>query len=275
MTSTQPQPQPQPPGYAFDNDNGHAGEQHRALTAGYDGLSVGRLAGLGLRDGLRCLEVGAGGGSVARWLAARVAPTGSVLATDIKPHHIAPAEGLEVAVHDITRDPLPECAFDVIHARLVLLHLPERLQVLERLVRALRPGGRIQLDDFDETTYGPLIPLGGLRGGDAAEVYATYIAAKQRLLEAAGVDLTWGRSMAAAMEQAGLTDIDTEPHVQSWRCHSPGTALQIHNTHHLRTRFLAVGVTDEDLRAARRVMSHPHFLAASCLMYSAQGRRPY
>lgn len=262
------------PGYSFDNDNGHATEQHRCLAAGYDALTIRRLSRTGVREGLRCLEVGGGGGSVARWLATSVGPTGSVLATDIKPHHIVPVTGLEVVVHDITSDPLPDAAFDVIHARLVLLHLPERLTVLERLVRALKPGGWLQLDEFDETTYGPLIPLGALRDTDAADAYATYLTAKQSLLASAGVDLTWGRTMAGAMDSAGLTNIDAEPDVQQWRSRSPGTALQIHNTHHLRQQFLATGITDHDLAAARHVMSHPDFLAASCLMYTTQGQRP-
>ncbi|PNE37031.1 class I SAM-dependent methyltransferase [Streptomyces noursei] len=68
------------------------------------------LARLDPRPGMRCLEVGAGGGSIARWLTARVAPGGSVLATDLKAQHIAPAPGPTIEVHDITSGPLPEGA---------------------------------------------------------------------------------------------------------------------------------------------------------------------
>lgn len=165
MTATAP-----PPGYAYDNDNSHAAEQHRCLTAAYD-----------------------------------------------------------------------------------------------------TPGGRLQLDEFDETTYGPLIPVGGCTDEEA---YRAYLDAKVRLLESAGVDLAWGRRAATALHEAGLTDVDAEPEVQQWRAGSPGTALQVHNTRHLRDRFLAVGLTDGQLEAARRVMTHPDFLATSCLMYSVQGRKP-
>ncbi|MFI0737302.1 class I SAM-dependent methyltransferase [Streptomyces sp. NPDC021100] len=262
-----------PLGYAFDNDSEHATEQHRCLAAAYDGFSTHRLARLPVAPGAHCLEVGAGGGSVARWLAARVAPTGSVLATDVKPQHSPAAPGLRVLVHDARCDPLPEGAFDVVHARLVLMHLPERDEVLRRLVGALRPGGWLQLDEFDETTYGPLVPVGGCDDA-AAAAYRDYLDAKLRLLRAAGVDLAWGRRAATAMHRAGLVRIDAEPAVQQWRAHSPGTALQIHNTHHLRDRFRSAGLTDDGLRAAREVMSHPDFLATSCLMYSVQGQRP-
>ncbi|MEU1672479.1 class I SAM-dependent methyltransferase [Streptomyces roseifaciens] len=267
MTTTQV------PGYVFDNEHAEAAEQHRCLAGAYDAFTTRRLSRLPLAPGSVCLEVGAGGGSVARWLSERVAPGGSVLATDVKPQHTPPTPGVEVLTHDITRDPLPEGAFDVIHARLVLLHLPERIDVLRRLVSALRPGGWLQLDEFDETTYGPLVPLG--RSGDAAAAaYRSYLGAKLRLLQSAGADLTWGRTAATAMHRAGLVGIDAEPDVQQWRAHSPGTALQVHNTRHLRDRFLAVGMTEEQLDEAAAAMSHPDFLASSCLMYSTQGQRP-
>ncbi|MEV7285058.1 hypothetical protein AB0O01_10950 [Streptomyces sp. NPDC093252] len=71
------------PGHAFDNDSAHAPVQHRCLTTGLDGATARAPARLEPRRGMRCLEVGAGGGSIARWLAGRVAPGGSVLATDI------------------------------------------------------------------------------------------------------------------------------------------------------------------------------------------------
>lgn len=51
--------------------------------------------------------------------------------------------------HDIVKDPLPAHSFDLIHARLVLAHLPARDQVLPRLVASLRPGGWLVVEDFD------------------------------------------------------------------------------------------------------------------------------
>ena len=50
-------------------------------------------------------------------------------------------EELEVARHDVTADAIPAARYDLIHARLVLSHLPQRGDVMVRLVRALWPGG--------------------------------------------------------------------------------------------------------------------------------------
>ncbi|MGW9350354.1 class I SAM-dependent methyltransferase [Nocardiopsis flavescens] len=258
------------PGYVFDNHNRNAHDQHRFLAAAYDPLTTRRLAETGVGPGWRCLEVGAGGGSVAHWLARRVAPGGSVTATDVKPDHIAPAEGLEVLRHDIVRDPLPEGAFDLVHSRLVLLHLPERLRVLDRLVRALKPGGVLQLDEFD-ITYGPslLMPDAGARA-----LYERFLDAKVRLMERSGADPAWGRGAAEAMRRAGLVEVDAHPHLEQWDAGSAGVHLISHHTRHLRDAFVREGMTDGELARVRDLLADPSFRACSCVTYSVQGRKP-
>ena len=256
--------------YVFDNHSAHAGDQHRFLAAAYDPMTVERLAATGVGPGWRCLEVGAGGGSVARWLAERVAPGGRVLATDIKPELIPAAPGLEVMRHDIVRDPLPDAAFDLVHARLVLLYLPERLAVLDRLVRALKPGGVLQLDEFD-ITYGPglLMP-----DPEAAKLYDVFMEAKIRVMTRAGADPAWGRKAPAAMRAAGLTGIDPVPRLELWNADSPGVHLVAHHTRHLRDAFVREGMTDRRLAEVRALLADPGFCACSCAVYSVQGRRP-
>ena len=90
-----------------------------------------------------CLEVGEGGGSIAKWLCERVTSTGHVLVTDIDTRFLEQLRlpNLEVRQHNIVTDPLPERAFDLVHARLVLAHVPERNMALRKLISVLRPGG--------------------------------------------------------------------------------------------------------------------------------------
>ncbi|RKS09708.1 acyl-CoA synthetase (AMP-forming)/AMP-acid ligase II [Nocardiopsis sp. Huas11] len=256
--------------YVFDNHSEHAFDQHRFLAAAYDAMTTERLAQTGVGPGWRCLEVGAGGGSVATWLAHRVGPTGAVTATDIKPERIPAVPGLEVLSHDIVRDPLPEAAFDLIHSRLVLLHLPERIAVLDRLVRALKPGGVLQLDEFD-ITYGPglLMP-----DQEAGKLYETFLETKIRVMDRAGADPAWGREVAAAMVRAGLTDVDPRPRLELWDADSPGVHLIAHHTRHLRDQFVREGMTDRQLADVRALLADPAFRAGSCAIYSVQGRRP-
>jgi SAM-dependent methyltransferase len=253
--------------YVFDNDNTHSDEQHRCLAAAYDPATTGSLAATGVGPGWQCLEVGAGGGSIAQWLAGRVAPTGGVLATDINPRHIRAAPGLTVQRHDVVHDPLPERRFDLVHARLVLLHLPDRLAVLDKLVRALKPGGRLQLDEFD-IAYGPAL------GGPDNGLYERFLDAKAEVMRTAGALGTWGRSVGAAMTAAGLERVEARPHVSLWDRDSPGLRLLVHHTRHLRDAFVAAGFSDDDLARVRDVMAHEDFRACSCLFYTVRGRRP-
>lgn len=55
-----------------------------------DPQTIRCLEAVGVGAGWRCLEVGAGAGSVTRWLAARVGASGNVVAADLDPRFSAP-----------------------------------------------------------------------------------------------------------------------------------------------------------------------------------------
>src|SRR6266498_3847074 len=95
----------------------------------FDPFSIRNLDRLGVREGWRCLEVGAGAGSIARWLG-EIAGPGNVVATDLSTTYLEPLaeRGIEVLRHDVTADDNPGAPgeFDLIHCRFVLDHLPLR-----------------------------------------------------------------------------------------------------------------------------------------------------
>jgi SAM-dependent methyltransferase len=256
--------------YVFGGLGDGVRDQAASRSAAYDGFTTERLAATGLADGWACLEIGAGEGEIARWLAARVAPGGRVTATDLAPERVVPAPNLRVVRHDIGKDPLPEAEFDLVHARLVLQHVPDRTALLGRLLTALRPGGWIQLDEFD-VSYGPVLTAPSAR---AAELYETFVAAKNRAIAAGGARPVWGRECAGELRAAGYTAIDPQPRIVLWQAGHPGLDLLVSHSHTLRERLLAEGMTDAQLAEVRELMRHPEFRAASCVMYSVQARRP-
>ena len=251
--------------YVFDNDSPRIAEQHRCQAEVLDPLTVGRLAGIGVGGAWRCLDIGTGGGSVARWLAARVGPAGEVIATDVAPR---PVPGPSVLRHDIVRDPLPGNGFHLIHARLVLQHLPARDRLVPKLVAALRPGGYLAIDEFD-TGYSPAL-VGDQRARGA---YQAFVTAKERVFRAAGGDSTWGRRVAQRMGEAGLVGIDPAVWVEVWRGGSPGARLQRSHTHLAERAFRRVGLTDRQLAEIREVLSDPEFHFMSPVRYWVVGRR--
>jgi SAM-dependent methyltransferase len=258
------------PGYVFDNDSAHSDELHRCLTDAYDAMTFDRLAETGVTTGWRCLDIGSGSGSVARWLAGRVAPTGEVVATDIKPHHIPDGPCLTAVEHDVVTDPLPEAAFDLVVARLVLQHLPERLAVLGKLVRALKPGGWLHIEEFDASYEPPLLTP----DEESARLYTAFLDAKCAVMRAGGGDPHWARNAPAAMRAAGLVDIDPRPRIELRTAGSPGLRMQLNHTYHLRDGLLAAGMTEAQLADVRALMRDPSFCAASSVVYSVHGRRP-
>jgi SAM-dependent methyltransferase len=258
------------PSRVFGDQDDHNGEQHRLLSLAYDPFTIERLRRTGVGPGWRCLEAGAGNGTVAVWLARRVAPTGRVTATDLRPSGIPAVPGLDVVQHDIVGDPLPEGEFDLVHARLLLRLLPERLAVLDRLVRTLKPGGILQIDEFDATSA-PSLQAPDLA---AHELYRTFTTAKNRLMAGRNVDIAWGRKAAGAMHRAGLVDLSSQRRLELWTARSPGLRLLAHHTRHLRDEFVRAGMTDRQLADVRALLAHPGFRACSYAIHSVQGRRP-
>jgi len=100
-----------------------------------------------------------------------VGATGQVVATDLDVRALGELTGdnLEVRRHNIVNDELEEEAYDLVHARLFLEHLPERDGVLEKLMRALRPGGWIVLESVD---YGASVPISELGADEHARSQA-------------------------------------------------------------------------------------------------------
>ena len=126
--------------YLLDNAADEASDRLNALATTLDDHTRRQLLARGVERGWHCLEIGAGNGSVAQWLAEHVGPVGRVLATDIDTRHLEarPGRRFEVQLHDITTDPVPEGAFDLIHVRLVLNHVRDWAPVVPSACWMLR-----------------------------------------------------------------------------------------------------------------------------------------
>jgi ubiquinone/menaquinone biosynthesis C-methylase UbiE len=258
--------------YALDNDHPQAAQHHALLAALFDGVSGERARSLLDLRGKRCLEVGAGGGGFAGWLAGQVGQAGQVLATDIKPQAItARHPRLTVLEHDLTTDPIPGSGWDLIHARLVLAHLPEREQILARLVSALASGGVLLVEDFD------IRPDMVLHAPDqeAAEQYADF----QRTLSlnvfaAAGTDRTWARRAHRAFLDAGLVQVQTTARWESWTGGGPGAWFIAGMIDQVSDRLLAAGLTDTHLDRVRALLADPRLVLAGHTLVATSGRKP-
>jgi SAM-dependent methyltransferase len=217
--------------------------------------------------GWRCLEAGAGGGSIAAWLAARVGPEGSVLATDIDTTHLEPLAGsaLEIRRHDLRRDDLPAGSFDLVHERSVLSWLGAS-DALERLVASLAPGGWLLAEDFDWTICGPV---------DGAPVIAKAYEAIIAVVEGVGYDRHYGRTLLQRLERSGLEDIRCRGRCYAVQGGSPGIAFDRFSILAHRDALVGSGaLTESELEETLRYLDDPAKHVLTPVLFAAWGRRP-
>ena len=257
--------------YALSNSDPAAPGRFNALSALFDSETIRHLQACGVGEGWNCLEVGGGGGSIAAWLGNRVGPTGHILVTDIDPRFLTglASQNVEIRQHNIVTDPLPDSSFDLIHIRLVLIHIAEREQVLARLVAALKPGGWLVEEEFDSAS---LLPDPHLFPG---ELPLDTQKAAMRVLDDRGVDRRWGRRLFAQMRGLGLQSVQAEAHLSIWHGGSPGAALMRVNFDQLRSAILEAGyVTPQQFDADTARLDDPAFFGPSSTMWTVRGRRP-
>ena len=258
--------------YVFD----HSWEGERArlamLEQVFDPGTIRYLDALGVGSGWRCLEVGAGAGSVARWLCERVGPEGRVVATDLKTgflgHLTEDFSCAQVLCHDVVADDLDEGSFDLIHARLLLEHLPDRDLALKRLVTALAPGGVLLLEDFDWSSL-------ATRPGPGEEVFLRVCSALMELMEANGYTPWFGRRLPALLAGAGLERVGAEGRAPIGLPGTPAAAWWPLNFESVRDGLVARGrVTEADLDRMVALCSTPGFTWQYPLLVAAWGWRP-
>ncbi|KUO22816.1 methyltransferase domain-containing protein [Streptomyces dysideae] len=258
-------------GYLLDNRQTEAGGHSDAFAALFDPTTFRYLEGSGIGPGWRCWEVGPGGTSVVSWLAKKVGPTGRVVATGLDTSRLAAAARppVEVRVHDVAADQAPGEGFDLVHARLVLVHVPDRERALRSMVQSLRPGGRLLIEDTDldlqplpcPDEYGPEQQLANrLRHG------------VRKLLADRGTDLSYGRRLPRLLRESGLRRVEADAY---FPLASPGcAALESATIRQLRDQLVTARLaTDQDIDRHLTNVTSGNMDLATVPVISAWGRK--
>jgi SAM-dependent methyltransferase len=241
------------------------------LQQRYDALTFRRLRATGPLVGRTCLEVAAGAGSVAVWLAGEVGPSGSVVATDLDPRFLDGLSGVaNIAVrrHDILTDPLEEAAFDLVHCRALLCHLGDPLPALRRMAAALRPGGWLLVEEADYVSLAVASPEHRLAASWERVVSATigYCASSSLF------DPVLGRRLPALVSSLGLEDVTHEGFVRVQRGGTPAaeflhSSMDAHSAH-----LVGNGVcSDGDMSAFTEALTDPSFRFTDACSFATWG----
>jgi SAM-dependent methyltransferase len=240
-----------------------------------DPVSIRHLETIGVTEGWKCLEVGAGSGSIAEWLSKRVGPTGKVVATDIDTRFLQgmAAPNITVRQHNILKDELEEGQFDLVHCRKLLIHLPEPEKAVKRMADALHPGGWLLVEEDD---YGSILSL------DVTEPSATafteaYRAFMDSMWKRGLADFYLGRRLRGLVEGLGFTDIGQEGWTRITRGGDPYARLHVEYGCHSKAMaaIIAQGIfTEEQNRTIERTFMDPAIYFPWYTIFAAWGRKP-
>jgi ubiquinone/menaquinone biosynthesis C-methylase UbiE len=244
------------------------GERLAHLTAKNDRGTMRLLERVGVTAGWRCLELGAGSGSIARWLCDKVGPKGSVVSVDVDTRfHCALPAHAEVQERDATRGSLGQAEYDLVHARAFLEHIAQREAVLDRMVEALRPGGWMLLEDGDWSLY--------LRQQIPEPFRTLSVGALERSAKQNGWDPTCGSWLLPALQRRGLIEVSSRGHVGTMHGGTGSAEWYVAGLVRAKGDLVADGVVDAETfdRAIAQARS-PDFAVLSSIGIAAWGRKP-
>jgi ubiquinone/menaquinone biosynthesis C-methylase UbiE len=264
--------------YVLDNTSEHATQHHQSLAELLDPGSRRRT--LDLLDhnlaGLTALEVGAGHGGYARWLADEVGPTGHVTALDLSPERIPPHPQLEIIKRDVTKlEPLPHGPVDFVHSRLMLQHLPAREQVLRWMVSdaVLKPGGVVLLEDWDASRTDMVLSAPSEEDRQLYDRFQEIIGGK--VFAASGTDRGWARRVLDQLITLGLADVNVVIASTGWAGGTAGGRLVAASIRQTYDQLVQVGMTGSELDHVRDLLEgDPRLVLVGHLLYATSGRKP-
>ncbi len=241
-------------------------DQLRLFERKYDPVTRAIIAALPVDRAWRCLELGAGAGSMSYWLAEQV-PEGGVLAADIDVSRLdeGRAANLTVRQADIVSEEFEEGAYDLVLARAVLEHLKDPDALLARAKRWLAPGGWLVVEDF---YYLPAEHA-------ATAVGRTLVGGYVRRMQEQGADMGWARHLPAALSRAGLESVGL-------RLTPAGPGQSVADDELIGLRLRQEGhalvesgaVTADELAEFMDLLGRPEGRDMTTLMVSAWARRP-
>lgn len=220
-----------------------------------------------LNAGARVLEVGVGSGRMLTWFADQVGPDGDVLGLDRDLSRAAPpvppVRHLEA---DLYAPALEPASFDLVYARLVLMHLPDAAAALSRMIEWARPGAVIAIADLDCS-----VTLSAEPSTPQAEVFDAALRRIRAAMVRTGLmDPAFGAKLPTLFERSGLTDIRVDPFDRIVESGSPWSRFQAENN-----RLIADAIGEpEAARIASDFMERPGLSYHDQRLVRVTGRKP-
>jgi ubiquinone/menaquinone biosynthesis C-methylase UbiE len=234
------------------------------------------VARAGVGAGMRCVDLGCGGGAVTFELAKLVAPDGAVVGVDMDEVELALAReaatdrgmtNVEFRSLNVSAWDEP-AAYDVVYSRFLLHHLSQPVDVLRRMWAAVRPGGVIIVEDadFDGWCWYP-----------DNDGFTFFLRTYREALKRAGGDHSLGRKLYAYFLDAGIPDALVTL-INPVHLADEGKALAHSTLEAAAASILAEGLASQDevaaaLESLAALTVDPHSLIAGPRIFQLWWRR--
>ena len=246
-------------------------ERLRVIEQVFDPASRKRLLDSGLQSGWYCLEVGPGAGSMMNWMGEVVSSTGRVVAVDLDPKFLREVNRPNVSVvrADIRTAQLPQQSFDVVHARYVLIHLPDYEVALTKMLDCLKPGGWLVLEEPDFSASRGIVG----EEEDLASVHKVNLAIA-KMYVTLRMDYALGLKLPALLQRRGLQDLIVENDAPLYEGRSGMAMVMKMSAEQLREKYLATGIVGpSDLERYCRFADDPSTWAIYYATIAVSGRK--
>ncbi len=221
----------------------------------FDAGTQRRMLATGLTTGWHCLEVGAGAGSIVRWLEQRVGPSGKVVALDTNPRFLrgSSSSTIEIMQGDICDTELPLATFDLVHARYVMIHIAEYRKAFERMLRCVKPGGWVVIEEPDFQA------ARAVTGPEESRLsFGRVTDAIERMFTSLGMDYALGAQLPALFQEYDLSHLTVEHEGHLSAGGSMVAQLMKLSAEQLRDKYVATGkVTEADIEQYCRLADDP------------------
>jgi ubiquinone/menaquinone biosynthesis C-methylase UbiE len=230
----------------------------------------------GVGPGMRCIDLGCGGGEVTLELARLIAPGGTIVGVDMDAVELALASeaatergiaNVEFRAVNVNEWDEP-AAYDVVFCRFLLHHLSQPVALLRRMWAAVRPGGVIVVEDAD---------FDGWCCHPANEGFDFFLRTYREVLGRSGGDHATGRKLCAHFLAAGISDAEVKL-ITPLRIAGEGKTLPLSTLAATAEAIRAAGVASKDeIRSAIESLAaftaDPHSLIAGPRIFQLWRRR--
>ena len=241
--------------------------------------SAALLEQVGIGPGQSAIDLGCGPSGIIELLSARVSPGGHVVGLDADPVHVAMAReftrrrgvrNVEIVAADARHSGLPSGSFNLVHARTLLVNIPDPAEVVAEMVRLARPGGWVAglEPDAEYSLCYPAHPA----WDRLCEIFRSTFSRN-------GAYPFIGRRLTELVRDAGLQEVGVEARAAIHPAGDTRRTLRPDLVRSMRPMILEGGLTsqrelDELDRAVREHLDDPRTLVVPCLHFLAWGRKP-